>query len=132
MSKYTSLSLGLVFVSLLLAIPCSAQTAGVIETASLSGSGLRPADASQTTAKSLSSSHSTSTLSDRWSDWLGSGPSTEQKARRAAHMDPGILWYVEPPAGTDMPTIRPPEKVDPEMVRPVRPDSSATIRPQND
>lgn len=57
---------------------------------------------------------------------------TEDMARQAAHMDPGILWYVEPPAGTNMQTIRPRETVDPEMVRPVPPDSSATIWPQND
>jgi len=33
-------------------------------------------------------------------------------------MDPGILMYVEPPAGTDMPIWEPPENVDPEMIVP--------------
>lgn len=132
MSTHSPLPLGLVLVSLFSAIPCSAQTAGVTESASLLGSDVRAAKAPQTTARSLSSSHSTNTLSDGWSDRLDSGPWTEQMARRAAHMDPGILWYVEPPAGTDMPIIRPRENVDPEMVRPVPPHVCATIWRPND
>lgn len=55
------------------------------------------------------------------------GDRAERKARRAAWMDSGILMYVEPPEGTNMPTISPPENVDPEMVHPVRPESTATI-----
>jgi len=48
-------------------------------------------------------------LAEEWGETL---------ARRAARMDPGILMYVEPPAGTDMPIWEPPENVDPEMIVP--------------
>lgn len=52
---------------------------------------------------------------------------TERKAREAARVDPGILLYVEPPAGTSMPTITPPDRVDPGMIWRPRPQSGATI-----
>lgn len=42
----------------------------------------------------------------------------EALARQAARMDPGILIYTEPPAGTDTPIWEPPEHVDPEMILP--------------
>lgn len=42
----------------------------------------------------------------------------EEEARQAARVDPGILIYTEPPAGTDMPILDPPEHVDPEMILP--------------
>lgn len=58
------------------------------------------------------------------------GESTEQRARRAARVDPGILWYTEPPSGTDMPTITPPKNVDPGMLWRPRPESAATIPPE--
>lgn len=49
------------------------------------------------------------------------GTDRRAKAVRAARVDPGILRYVEPPAGTDMPVRTPPEHVDPEMIEPQHP-----------
>lgn len=54
-------------------------------------------------------------------DSLGEWPWNDSSAARAARVDPGILIYTEPPAGTDMPILRPPEDVDPEMVWPGKP-----------
>lgn len=45
----------------------------------------------------------------------------KRKAYQAAQVDPGILMYTEPPAGTEMPTHEPPEDVDPQMIWPVDP-----------
>lgn len=42
-------------------------------------------------------------------------------AVRAARVDPGMLVYTEPPAGTDMPTLEPSEPVDPEIIWPAEP-----------
>lgn len=61
---------------------------------------------------------------------VAGGDVTEQKARCAARVDPGILWYVEPPSGTDMPTITPPKLVDPDMLWRPWPESTATIPPE--
>ena len=54
----------------------------------------------------------------------GGTDSTEGKkeAYDAARVDPGILMHREPPVGTEMPTHRPPEDVDPKMTLPA--DSS--------
>jgi hypothetical protein len=43
------------------------------------------------------------------------------EALEAAQVDPGVLMYMEPPSGTNMPIQVPPKNVDPEMVWPSPP-----------
>lgn len=54
-------------------------------------------------------------------DSLSKATQGRSKAFEAARIDPGILMYVEPPQGTEMPALEPPKHVDPEMIWPPDP-----------
>lgn len=121
MRAFQLLPLVVLLTGAILIQPCHAQNGEGASATAVVPASLEhvPVETSSPLAHSLGEGGPKGALSPTsWAPAFGENPGRRAHAHQAAWMDPGILHYMEPPAGTDMPTYSGPENVDPEMVWP--------------